>query len=471
MLNKIKIFLFVFLLLINIKTECQWTCQTSLGINESLTYLCVVDSFSAWGIGRKGIFQDTGIVYIMEFGYWFPTIIHDFMCTSKPTCIAATDLNKAWIGTNDGKIYATTNGGFNWNKVFDFGGSGFINDIKFSKTNKLVGYANCDPPNGYGTPFKVIKTVDGGLNWTVYSPIFPSSYVGMASSSCVTDSNHYWMGLNCQNSGCGIGRIARTTNGGLNWLTNVIPHNADYVTPVDFLPDNMLGYCSSNGIIGNTYIHKSTNGGLSWSNYYLVNVEQNQIVNSINWIEGTRTWYFSISSPVNIPIYKSVDNGENWKPMMINLNNNQIEHMSFVRCGNKVWGYAAVTNGYIYRLSGDSVSVVRVNKIDDPVPDKFALSQNYPNPFNPSTIIKYNVSRVSSNNAHNLSSPHVSGGDLVLLKVYNVLGKEIETLVNEKQSPGTYEVKFDASYLPSGVYFYKLQAGDFTETKKMLMIK
>ncbi len=95
-------------------------------------------------------------------------------------------------------------------------------------------------------------------------------------------------------------------------------------------------------------------------------------------------------------------------------------------------------------------------------PDKFELSQNYPNPFNPATIIKYSIPAVAVGNEIFLP---------VQLKVYNVLGREIITLVNKEQSPGTYTVTFNAENFPSGLYFYKLTAGSFSQTKKMLLLK
>ena len=100
-------------------------------------------------------------------------------------------------------------------------------------------------------------------------------------------------------------------------------------------------------------------------------------------------------------------------------------------------------------------SVLSVNTISNEIPDRFSLSQNYPNPFNPNTIINYQLSMFN----------------YVSLKVYDVLGKEVATLVNEKQSAGKYEVEFDGSNLTSGVYFYKLTAGEFTDTKRMILIK
>ena len=88
-------------------------------------------------------------------------------------------------------------------------------------------------------------------------------------------------------------------------------------------------------------------------------------------------------------------------------------------------------------------------------PSSFSLHQNYPNPFNPSTNISFSVSELRN----------------VSLKIYDILGKEVSTLVNENLAPGSYSVTFNASSLPSGMYFYKLQAGDFTSVKKMTLIK
>ncbi len=88
-------------------------------------------------------------------------------------------------------------------------------------------------------------------------------------------------------------------------------------------------------------------------------------------------------------------------------------------------------------------------------PGSFLLEQNYPNPFNPSTVIGYQLSAVS----------HVT------LKVYDVLGREVATLVDEVQKMGSYEVEFDGSRLPSGVYFYRLQAGTYSRTKKLVLLK
>ena len=98
----------------------------------------------------------------------------------------------------------------------------------------------------------------------------------------------------------------------------------------------------------------------------------------------------------------------------------------------------------------------------------YDLQQNYPNPFNPVTKIKYTIP----------TPPHPSPSQgegvregFVSLKIYDVLGRDVATLVNENQKPGNYEVTFDAFGLASGIYYYQLKAGDFVDTKKMLLLK
>jgi hypothetical protein len=91
----------------------------------------------------------------------------------------------------------------------------------------------------------------------------------------------------------------------------------------------------------------------------------------------------------------------------------------------------------------------------DELPQQYFLNQNYPNPFNPITTISYSLPKRS----------------LVQIKIFDILGKEIATLVNEQKSTGTYSVQFNGSALASGIYFYKMQAGSFTETKKLILLK
>ena len=118
------------------------------------------------------------------------------------------------------------------------------------------------------------------------------------------------------------------------------------------------------------------------------------------------------------------------------------------------WGDERNPDPDIYAQSLDAL-VTSVNHSTSELPELFVLTQNYPNPFNPSTSIQYTV----------------SSRQFVRLKVYDVLGNEVATLVNEEKAAGTYAVEFNAKDLPSGIYFYRLQAGSFVETKKMILMK
>jgi Secretion system C-terminal sorting domain len=109
----------------------------------------------------------------------------------------------------------------------------------------------------------------------------------------------------------------------------------------------------------------------------------------------------------------------------------------------------------IYYKRNPTGNPIGIINISTGIPSSFSLNQNYPNPFNPSTVIRFSLSGVSN----------------ASLKVYDVMGREVEILVNEKLQPGTYESSFDGSRFTSGVYFYKLITEGFSETKKMLMIK
>jgi hypothetical protein len=110
--------------------------------------------------------------------------------------------------------------------------------------------------------------------------------------------------------------------------------------------------------------------------------------------------------------------------------------------------------------AGDQITIsnASINKLmvtGEMIPDVYALEQNYPNPFNPNTTIKFAVPKES----------------IVNLSIYNVLGELVSTLVDEEMIPGYYEYKFNASNLASGVYLYRIKAGDFVETKKMVLLK
>lgn len=132
---------------------------------------------------------------------------------------------------------------------------------------------------------------------------------------------------------------------------------------------------------------------------------------------------------------------------------------NFVPDSSKNYAYVVTSFDRLHNESEPSIFIINLTSVkEEIIPDKFVLYQNYPNPFNPVTKIKYSIPK-------NVTQMPVT------LKVYDILGNEIVTLVNESKLPGIYEVEMDASNLTSGVYFYRLTVGNFIETKKMVLLR
>jgi hypothetical protein len=146
--------------------------------------------------------------------------------------------------------------------------------------------------------------------------------------------------------------------------------------------------------------------------------------------------------------------------------NNLYSDTSFQMLGSELANFSVSLPAYgsaIYTISIEEESVVLppippIVSVDDELasqPENYNLYQNYPNPFNPSTTIRYSI----------------TAPDLVRIKIYDILGREVKTLINEQKQAGTYEVQFDASGLASGIYLYRIESGKFIQTKKMILLK
>ncbi len=208
------------------------------------------------------------------------------------------------------------------------------------------------------------------------------------------------------------------------------------------------GYCSAGGLV--------KFDGTNWTIYDTANsqIPDNDIFSIVSdsddniWM-GTRNGVAKFDG-INWITYDTLNSG---------LPNNCIRSFTIDNYGNK---WIGTEKGLAVFHEGGIVSVKESENKKVYYPDKFVLYQNYPNPFNPTTKIKYDIQ----------APPNLPKGEaLVQLKIYDILGREISTLVNKEQQPGTYEFQFDGSNLPSGVYFYRLQAGSFSDTKKLVLLK
>jgi len=153
----------------------------------------------------------------------------------------------------------------------------------------------------------------------------------------------------------------------------------------------------------------------------------------------------------------SIATGNQYKPQIAPAQN------GFVICCEDTRNGINNYDVFCQKAMMNGSTILLVENTQGIAPNSFELYQNYPNPFNPSTTIKFTVPELSF--THNVS------GKPIQLKVYDILGKEVATLVNMKLNPGTYTYSFNARNLSSGIYFYKLEAGDFSSVKKMTLIK
>jgi hypothetical protein len=248
--------------------------------------------------------------------------------------------------------------------------------------------------------------------------------------------------------GRGMRKIFKTTNQGVNWTRqfrdssmNTPLSNANF--EFQFINQN-TGFGLYSRYPNNTKFLKSINSGLTWDSTSIPYAKNNTMYfadANTGWIGGN--WYTD-----SVMIIRTTNGGTNWHVQK--KGDNVINSVFFV---NNLTGWAVGNNGLI--LKTITSGVTGVQNISSEVPSSYSLGQNYPNPFNPMCNVQFTMC-----NAGN-----------VKIVVYDIQGREVQTLVNEKLNAGTYEVKFDGSMLTSGVYFYRLTIGDFTETKRMLLIK
>jgi len=158
-------------------------------------------------------------------------------------------------------------------------------------------------------------------------------------------------------------------------------------------------------------------------------------------------------------VLSTTNQGEQWSVNPF-PNNHSINAICFIDSAS---GWAVGIDGWILKSTNGGGVFTDVNEDDKITIGNFVLSQNYPNPFNPVTKIKYTIPSVTLRQAQS--------DILVRLKVYDLLGREISTPVIEEKPAGEYEVEFDGTGLPSGIYFYQLKAGNYIETKKMVLLR
>ena len=414
---------------------------------------------------------------LFDSQYTFPQSgwIYRNLGTAGLTSIYFINFNTGYIAgclSSGYFFYKTTNGGLNWTSIN--AGSGTVLSLKVFDETNIILFGNL---SSYGM-FKYSR--NGGLNWTDYylSPNQEQLSPGGINWLDINMGYSVFVDYGTTNY---YGRIFKTTNGGINWYEQFPSSSSAYYDvkikneDTAFLlagatlmrtankGNNWIAYSTIGGIPRNLFfvnydtiysggveIKRSVDKGISWTTQHIVTnyktIRKMFFINSkTGWAVGGGSSYYNIQDY----IVKTTNAGINWQVQ----DSNNYKCLRDVFFFNEYTGWIVGDSGTILKTTTGGVSFIKYE--NNEIPTEYKLNQNYPNPYNPSTTIIYAL-------------PH-SGN--VKLVVYDVLGRMIKTLVNEKQSPGTYEVIFNASQYPSGIYFYKLEARNYTDVKRMILTK
>ena len=427
-------FLFIFIILlftvgVNLQDNPPpgWYQQT-LPVNDLINDIFFLDSLNGW-IVTDGDNNPPDTGYILRTTNGGDNWNIQLSMAQELRVIQFLDINTGYTagGTGSGfdRIYKTTNGGDNWIQLGVIG-LVLIDDLYF--LNKDTGWI-CDDILLWGGLY---KTTNGGNSWVQqlnesYRP-FKLFFINKDTGWVVKDPQS----------------IYKTTNGGNNW--NLIIGFSGPIRPIldIFFMSADTGWITratndSNGIL------KTTDGGYNW----IIQIDPEPPFGSVPtelFFTNTNTGYIATGAS---KIIKTTNGGEVWGKQ-----DGPSGGYSSIYFVDSLRGWAG--SGKLIATKDGGGPIMSMIQISNEVPKDFILYQNYPNPFNSITIIKFEIHKSSN----------------VKLIVYDVQGKEVKNLINEKLSSGIYSYDWNASGNSSGVYFYSfIIEGNIIDTKKMLLIK
>jgi photosystem II stability/assembly factor-like uncharacterized protein len=438
----------------------NWYSQ-SLSTADDIHSIFFVDSLNGWIVLYEFVPERHGIImYTTNGGENWVTQLTEWGFTLHR--IFFTDINNGYALGSNGILYKTSNSGQYWYEISPFNSYWLYSAFFF---NPNVGWI------GGGLEGYFLRTTDGGQNW---SWLFLPTNERMMDIY-FSDENFGWA--------CGAGgKIIRTTNSGLDWMLGNSGVNVE-LRDIQLLNQKEGWAVGLNGVILYTL-----DGGANW---YQQNSGTNNNLYGVYFADALIGWTFGDNGIIlkttngGIPVELVSFTGEielgkvilNWiTATEINNSGFEIERKfnsdDWLNIGF-VPGHGTTTekqfyqfedqpekNGnYYYRLKqidyngtfeySNEVAIEFTPKFD------FILEQNYPNPFNPTTTIRYSLPEKQ----------------LVTLRIYNSLGEMVSELVNEVKEAGIYEIEFNASGFPSGIYFYRIISGKFIETRKMILLR
>lgn len=412
---KIPLIIVTFFMLCFSQLNSQWI-NLNMGNGFNISDFSFPNSQTGYICGYGGLFKKTTNGGINWTNLSFPTT--QFSLNAIHFFTANTGL----IASDGDTIYRTINGTQNWSEKIYIG----IDVFDFQFFDSLIGYASGNN--------RLAKTTNGGLNWTV-STIQTNGQIYFLN---------YMTGWTLANIPAGS-NILKTTDSGSSWQIQHSTSDFRIIYDIFFVDEN-TGYTSG-------YRHsilKTTNGGINW-------FSQNDVPNasglySLYFINHNTGWTVGdFYSTTNTSSYYTTNGGTTWNT---NLDISGAGRLNRVKINNSPVGYVAGQSQRMYKTTnaGGLTFVENTNNLSSL---EYSLSQNYPNPFNPKTKINYSIPKQS----------------FVSIKVFDIQGKVVTTLVNENMKPGYYSIDFNGSNLASGVYFYRMEAGTFSDAKRLMLIK
>ncbi len=339
-------------------------------------------------------------------------------------------------------IQKSTNRGVSWN---------YITPPSGGVTSFIAPYAVAydNPDIMYAARSIVYKSTNKGSSWKVTNNGDPiSDNPPIAIDIARNNSDYVYVATAPVNSRAGI---YRTKNGGITWedVTGNLPDR--YPMDIRVAPTNEEMVIVSFSGYGTSHVFKSYDAGVNWIDIStgLPDVPVNAV--AIHPLSSN-----TVFAGTDVGVFVSTNSGETWSVLSNGLPEGVIIKSLQITESSNTMKAATHGNG-VYEIQLPDIAVSVNENISSP--ESFKLYQNYPNPFNPTTTIKYRISSLNDRPV------------FVELKVFDLLGKEIATLIKEEKSPGEYAVVFNAQHLSSGIYIYQLQAGNLLEQKKMLLLK
>lgn len=392
-----------------------------------------------------GGLQDNRSAFYQGTTAWYKTFQGDGFCSQ----VNSQNSNVCYTEYTYGAIYRSTNGGVSWSSGYGPPGNGNASSYCFN-----VPYVVCksNPSVLYAGGVTIYKSTNNGSSGSWQTQYTFTNQKALSIAVSYTGTDTAYIGVLPTNSSS-TAAIYRTINGGTNW-TNIsgtsIPNR--YPTRIHVNQNYSKEVYVTFGGFGTAHVLKSTNAGENW-----INITNNLPDVPTHSVAVDPVYPQNVYVGNDLGVYVSTNGGTTWYEYRSGMPYAVIFDLTIVNVSRKL---RATTHGNGIWERKLIANPVAVNNTNTEIPKEYKLYQNYPNPFNPVTTIKFDI-------------PSVKGkAGYVRLDVYDLLGKEISTLVNENLSSGSYSVNFDASRYATGTYIYRLSVNNESiATKKMVLIK